>query len=733
MRKLQLCLVNLLAVMFLAFAVSCEDEKNKPGDDPDTPSPEELQEIISPQYVSVDWNTADVLMCDTITGKYVMTKTAETSQIAPGSVVVLDMDTTGIIICVTEVVDNTNEVNVKAERGTIADIFANIDFTLSTSTEAESRSKNVFYPEKIICRDSTGRLLSRTSFSKPIWEWGENFDGTTLFQNSAAHLYFREANMSASVDLNMYFNFGQRTVIGTINEAWNKYRAQMLEVEATLDGEWNANFILQADVSGSYTFDKGEDLVKHNILSPKSIKFVVYGVPVWIDLSADLYRHVKLTCEGEASAYAGVRNHITGKFGFNWTQQSGMSKVSELGSDTEIIYPTITGKGRVDAKAWLYPRLRMTLYGLIGPSFDIKPYVGTEARGGFKQTMSSSSSDFFAWSLRNYCGVDINAGLSLMFWNYEKKRYALGDINVIDKDLYKSPYSIELGSAPDKVKVGEVATISFVVKDYDYIFGQSTVTPLSQIVKFEGDGTLSSNYGITSNGTVSVTWKPSGKNDKLYATLYDYTGNIIDRAEYTSVEDKEPEDEITPGQEVDLGLSVNWASWNVGASSPEEYGGYYAWGETGEKSDYDWDTYKYWVDRNGDGYVDYNEITNIGTNISGTQYDVARQKWGGSWRMPTKAEIDELTSMCTWTWYQYKGVWGQKVTGPNGNSIFMPAAGYRNGTSLSYDGSSGYYWSATLYEDFDGYGAWYLYFTNGHYGSGNNYNRNCGHTVRPVK
>ncbi|MBQ7854617.1 MAG: hypothetical protein IJ352_06320 [Muribaculaceae bacterium] len=734
MRKLQLCLVNLLAVMFLAFVVSCEDEKNKPGDDPDTPSPEELQEMISPQYVSVDWTTADVLMCDTITGKYVMTKTAETSQIAPGSVVVLDMDTTGIVIRVTEVVDNTNEVNVKAERGTIADIFANIDFTLSTSTEAESRSKNVFYPEKIICRDSTGRLLSRTSFTKPIWEWGKNFDGTTLFQNSAVHLYFREANMSASVGLNMYFNFGQRTIIETAHEVWDKYRAQMLEVEATLDGEWNANFILQADVSGSYTFDKGEDLVKHNLLPRKSIKFVVYGVPVWIDLSADLYRHVKLTCEGEASAYAGVRNNITGKFGFNWQQQSGMSKVSGLGCDTEIIYPTITGKGRVDAKAWLYPRLRMTLYGLVGPSFDIKPYVGTEARGGFKQTMLGSSSDYFAWSLRNYCGVDINAGLSLMFMNYETKRYALGDINVIDKDLYKSPHSIELGSAPDKVKVGEAATISFVVKDYDYIFGQTTVTPLAQIVKFEGDGTLSSNYGITSNGTVSVTWKPSDKNDKLSATLYDYTGSIIDRAEYTSVEDKDPEDEITPGQEVDLGLSVNWAGWNVGASSPEEYGDYYAWGETEAKSDYDYDTYKYWVDRNGDGYVDYNEITNIGTNISGTQYDVARQKWGGSWRMPTKAEIDELTSKCIWTWYQYKGVWGQKVTGPNGNSIFMPAAGGRYGTSLYDDGSLGYYWSATLDEgSYCGHNARNLYFSNGSYGSGGSFDRAGGYTVRPVK
>ena len=685
MRKLQFCLVNLLAVMFLAFVVSCEDEKNKPGDDPDTPTPEELQEMISPQYVSVDWTTADVLMCDTLNGKYVMTKTAETSQIAPGSVVVLDMDTTGIVIRVTEVVDNTNEVNVKAERGSIADIFANIDFTLSTSTEVRSRSKNVFYPEKIVYNNGEVKLLSRTTLSGRLWGWSENFDGTTLLQSSAAKVYFREANMSASVDLNMYFNFGARSKWEALTDGLAKYRAKMLEVEAALVGEWDANFILQTDVWGRYKYDQGEDLVKHIHIqeNARRVCFNVYGVPVWISLSADLYRHVKLTCEGEASAYAGVRNNITGKFGFNWQQQRGMSKVSELGDNTEVIYPTITGKGKVDARAWLYPRVRLSLYDLVGPSFDIKPYVGTEARGGFSATAGGSPSDYAAWSLRNFCGVDMSAGLSLMFWNYETKRHELGNINVMEKDLYKSPHSIEIYQAPGK------------------------------------------------NGMTSVTWSPKSKSDKLYATLYNYDGSIISRAEYASVEDKEPEDEITPGQEVDLGLSVNWGGWNVGASSPEEYGGYYAWGETEAKSDYDYDTYKYWVDSDGDGYKD--SFANIGSNISGTQYDVARQKWGGSWRMPTKAEFDELTSKCTWTWYQYKGVKGHKVTGPNGNSIFLPAAGGRNGTSLYYDGSIGCCWSASLDEDYNGYGAWSLNFRNGYYGSGSYYNRYSGRTVRPVK
>ena len=195
---------------------------------------------------------------------------------------------------------------------------------------------------------------------------------------------------------------------------------------------------------------------------------------------------------------------------------------------------------------------------------------------------------------------------------------------------------------------------------------------------------------------------------------------------FTIREEEKPKDEITPGKEVDLGLSVNWAGWNVGASSPEQYGGYYAWGETEEKSAYYEETYKYYDSKTG-------RYINIGSNISGTQYDVARQKWGGSWRMPTNAEIDELLK-CTWTWCQYKGVWGQKVTGPNGNSIFLPAAGYRYGTSRDYDGSNGAYLSASLYEYNYGRDAWYLDIYNGCYGGVRYYSfRYFGRSVRPVK
>ena len=184
-----------------------------------------------------------------------------------------------------------------------------------------------------------------------------------------------------------------------------------------------------------------------------------------------------------------------------------------------------------------------------------------------------------------------------------------------------------------------------------------------------------------------------------------------------------PTDRIPSYEAVDLGLSVKWATCNVGANAPEEYGGYYAWGETEEKSDYTEYTYKYYNENTG--YV------NIGSNISGTQYDVAHVKWGGSWRMPTKDEIEELYDECTWEWTTLNGVNGKLVTGPNGNSIFLPAAGYRNGTELVNAGEYGGNWSATLVEDSSGNAFSRSFYSYGAYLSGGSA-RFCGRSVRPV-
>ena len=132
---------------------------------------------------------------------------------------------------------------------------------------------------------------------------------------------------------------------------------------------------------------------------------------------------------------------------------------------------------------------------------------------------------------------------------------------------------------------------------------------------------------------------------------------------------------------VDLGLNVKWATCNVGASSPEDYGSYYAWGETSMKR-----SYTYYNSETFGKEID---------DISGTYRDVARVKWGSPWRMPTKIEFQELLSTCIWTWTTRNGVNGFNVTSKrNGESIFLPAAGYRWATSLYCAGSGGMCWSS---------------------------------------
>ena len=155
---------------------------------------------------------------------------------------------------------------------------------------------------------------------------------------------------------------------------------------------------------------------------------------------------------------------------------------------------------------------------------------------------------------------------------------------------------------------------------------------------------------------------------------------------------------------VDLGLSVKWATCNIGAESPEDYGDYFAWGETSSKSDYSYKYYRGTEDKLTKYCNKYNKT------VLDLSDDAARVNWGGSWRMPTDKEWDELVNQCFWRWTTQNGVKGYKVTSnTNGNSIFLPAAGYRTGTNVSDAGSSGCYWSSSLDSFFPGI-AYFLHF-----------------------
>lgn len=171
---------------------------------------------------------------------------------------------------------------------------------------------------------------------------------------------------------------------------------------------------------------------------------------------------------------------------------------------------------------------------------------------------------------------------------------------------------------------------------------------------------------------------------------------------------------------VDLGLpsGVLWATCNVGADAPEEFGNYYSWGECRRKIIYDVDSYN-------------TACRDIDKSISGNKkYDVARRRWGAPWCIPTKSDFEELDSLCNWEWTAVKGIKGYKVTGRNGNSIFLPAAGGCVNDSIYAAGVEGNYWSAT--PDSLDTNLSHFFYLNSNYVIMYCYYKIVGLTVRPV-
>ena len=201
--------------------------------------------------------------------------------------------------------------------------------------------------------------------------------------------------------------------------------------------------------------------------------------------------------------------------------------------------------------------------------------------------------------------------------------------------------------------------------------------------------------------------------------------------------------DVPQPEAIDLGLpsGTKWANMNVGASKPEDYGLYFAWGETvGYSSDtgdghrFDWENYK-WCNGSGKTLTKYCTTSDYGTvdnkMVLDLEDDAAYLNWGNKWRMPTITEIQELLDNTTSEWTTQNGVYGRKFTSKsNGNAVFLPAAGYRYGSRLRNQSTDGYYWSSSLSESGQDF-ALYLSFDSGSQGTYGE-DRYYGYSVRPV-
>ncbi len=257
-----------------------------------------------------------------------------------------------------------------------------------------------------------------------------------------------------------------------------------------------------------------------------------------------------------------------------------------------------------------------------------------------------------------------------------------------DFDYYSdSPSSNPCNTQPSDYHIHRGGSVEYITKD--------------SRVAMRGDYT--SSYSISLRG-LRLTLSDGGANPVVYTTCPDNNHPHM----------------------IDLGLPSGtlWACCNVGATTPDGYGGFYAWGETQPKDYYWWSTYLLC-----DG--SYETCYDIGTDIAGTQYDAATANWGLPWQMPTWNQFEELIDNCITIWTTQNGIVGCKFAGPSGGTIFLPAAGYSSYDGVGSVGSSGNYWSSTLDGPNPG-GPFWLFFMND-WPIRNIGPRACGHSVRPVK
>lgn len=259
------------------------------------------------------------------------------------------------------------------------------------------------------------------------------------------------------------------------------------------------------------------------------------------------------------------------------------------------------------------------------------------------------------------------------------------------------------------------------ISTYGFIYGTSPTLTDKSGTMIAAAGNTDGNFAVAIDGLSEET-------TYYYRAYMCIDGNYSYGETLTFTTPEKPE----MGEEVDLGLSVNWRGWNVGATKPEECGNYFAWGETSQKDNYTWQTYFENPYDENDEWIG----SATTTDVAGTDKDAATVILGEKWRMPTYEEVKELMEKCSWTWSDYNGVKGytveSNVAGYEGNFIFLPAAGNYDKTSIKQEGSYGGYWSSTPLDSESKAAAYIFYFYGETIHSTQSSNRYTGRTIRPV-
>ena len=678
---------------------------------------------VSDDYLPVSEDGYTIVSADIEEGRYVLEFNGTVPQIEEGSVMTIIGDDISEMIRVLDVQINGQQVTLTSQKASMGDVFTSGSFTLSTEQLASaSRSadftpdgQRVYYPVEVSYYDEGNHRhsLSRRSprkieFEHNLYHYTIDYSGHDFYKNNYMRLYLETCRLDFDLSLIISCNFN------SVGEGLDKWRKGELAMQkSVIRGSVDTDFMLRFDASGSKREDLDEIMLKKNLHKPITAKFVVAGVPVVVVMNTHLLADGSYDAEGNFSAYAGFATSTSAELGCSWSQAVGLKPYASFSNTFTMHDPTIEGSAHLEEKVSVFPRITFSVYGLLGPTFDIKPYLRQTLDLGFcDDVIASTGKDFYGAEYNLYAGYDAAVGLSFLSVAGNEPFVKSPSWKVAEAHVYEAPKKIKFEKASSETAVpDQPIDVSFRVTDYLHILKRDCNAALPMTVKFEtNSGTLEHDFVSvdTSTGLATVTWTPDdvstdGKDAYILAMMHDHNGRVTIADRWTPKKGETTCPDANHPHWIDLGLpsGTKWACCNVGASAPEQYGSFYAWGETNTKSVYNGVTYSYYngSDTDGDGNIDENlSVVNIGSDIAGTQYDVATTNWGEQWQIPTSTQWEELIDNCTIKWITQDDINGREFTGPNGTAIFLPVAGVRIGWEYYDKGGYGNYWSSTLKE-----------------------------------
>lgn len=468
-------------------------------------------------FIDIDWATTTLNSFNESTGQCVLTFQGEVPEMGQYDAFLLPISDSYCIRLVNNVTQaaGSKTVTLGTREGKMGNLFRSKSFTLCSDpnydpNHANARAMmqragiaddaNIIYPEVIeLCADGKpiGEVYNRraprraTELQKAFNIYELNYDksGDVIWESGSHSISWDKCIFDVGLKGVFYFNFG--------DTPWEQVRfGDLINFQSYLEGNFNTELILKYALGASAEFSY-EKTLKEDIFSYR-VKFMVGTIPVWINISSDLKASVEASAEGTVTVTSGFTANANVKAGLQWDKVNGVTPINEFTYGYELVEPEVEAEAHAEAKAYVWPEIKIGIYNVLCPTINPKPYLRAYADA----RTAESNKPYFGWNAGVSTGVDLTLGLSLDLFFWEKELGEIEPINLVDYDLVELPYRIErTGNEVRGMMQGDTCHVTYQVWGKNRITNSEYRIPGALLhLEKTGGGTITSDQMIDQDG-----------------------------------------------------------------------------------------------------------------------------------------------------------------------------------------------------------------------------------------